>query len=70
MPFYEYECKKGHTFDSMRSIADRREPKDCPECGADSKFIFSINKKYRPTFGNPDTIWNQRERHRLRNKNG
>jgi|TARA_B100000959_G_C14719008_1_gene516097 putative FmdB family regulatory protein len=64
MPFYDYKCNKGHIFESMCSIADRKEQKECPECGAKSKHIFSVNKKYKPSFGNNDTRFNQREKHR------
>jgi len=64
MPIYDYKCKNGHTFESMRSIADRREPKDCPECGVNAKFVFSVNNKFKPHFGNQDTKFNQREKHR------
>ena len=64
MPFYDYKCNRGHTFESMCSMIDRKEPKECPECGDKSKYIFSINKNYNPTFGNDNTRWNQREKHR------
>ena len=63
MPFYDYKCNRGHTFESMCSMADRKEPKECPECGKKAKRIFSVNK-VNPTFGYKSTIWNQREKHR------
>ena len=64
MPIYNYKCNRGHIFESMCSMINRKEPKECPECGAKSKHIFSVNKNYNPTFGNDNTRWNQREKHR------
>ena len=34
MPFYEYHCPDcQETFTLLRSISDRDEPAECPECG-------------------------------------
>ena len=32
MPLYDYECKNGHKFDALTSVANRDKMK-CPECG-------------------------------------
>ena len=48
----------------MCSIKDRKEPKECIECGEKATFVFSINQ-VKPHFGNTDTQWNMRERKRL-----
>jgi len=33
MPLYEYHCKTcGHVFEQMRSMAQYRDPYDCPVC--------------------------------------
>lgn len=34
MPLYEYHCKTcGHIFEQIRSMAQYRDPYDCPICG-------------------------------------
>ena len=71
MPFYDYQCNHGHTFEEMCSMSDRNRKKECPECGEKGDVIFSINKS-KPHFGNQDTLWNMRERKRASetDKNG
>ena len=39
MPFYEYRCDKGHTFEVMQKMTD--DPvKKCPECKAKVQRVF------------------------------
>jgi len=64
MPIYDYRCKNGHTFDKMCSVQDRKEPKECIECGEKATFVFSVNK-VKPHFGNDNTRFEMRERKRL-----
>ena len=64
MPIYDYKCKNGHIFDEVCSIKDRKEPKECIECGEKAKFVFSVNG-VKPHFGNKDTQWTMREKKRL-----
>ena len=33
MPTYEYICECGVQFDGRASVADRKKPKTCPDCG-------------------------------------
>lgn len=34
MPFYDYKCEKcGHQFEAMRSMQERNDPIQCPNCG-------------------------------------
>jgi putative FmdB family regulatory protein len=33
MPMYDYECASCGTFETMRKIAERDAPVDCPRCG-------------------------------------
>lgn len=44
MPVYEYECKKGHRFERVKSIkvTDRVRDNDrCPECKSTAKLAAS-----------------------------
>lgn len=43
MPLYEYHCEFcGHMFEQMRSMAEYREPHDCPICGRPAaRMIYS-----------------------------
>jgi len=36
MPTYEYQCACGVRFDGRAPVADRRKPKECPDCGEDA----------------------------------
>jgi putative FmdB family regulatory protein len=39
MPFYEYRCEKGHTFEVMQKMTD--DPvTSCEECGAPVQRVF------------------------------
>ena len=39
MPFYEYRCDKGHTFEVMQRMTD--EPlSSCESCGAPARRVF------------------------------
>lgn len=40
MPIYEYDCAACGDFTSLRSMADRDQPCDCPECGTLSKRVI------------------------------
>ncbi|MGH2837158.1 MAG: FmdB family zinc ribbon protein [Thermoleophilaceae bacterium] len=39
MPFYEYRCEKGHTFEVMQRMTDDPVTK-CEECGAPVQRVF------------------------------
>jgi putative FmdB family regulatory protein len=39
MPFYEYRCEKGHTFEVMQKMTDDPVTK-CEECGAPVQRVF------------------------------
>lgn len=41
MPTYEYGCKGGHVWDTMRRIADRAQPLPCPDCGKAGTLRFA-----------------------------
>lgn len=43
MPLYEYHCKTcGHMFEEMRSMAQYKDPYDCPVCGEPAdRAVFS-----------------------------
>ena len=36
MPTYEYLCECGVQFDGRASLANRKKPQQCPDCGADA----------------------------------
>lgn len=40
MPTYDYACAGCGGFDAIRSIAQRDEPADCPDCGAVSPRVM------------------------------
>ena len=64
MPFYDFQCNSDHTFEEQCSYEQSKIGFECPECGKKAKRIYSINKKYNPTFSNIGTRFNQREKHR------
>ena len=64
MPFFEFQCNSEHTFEELCSYEQSKKGFECPECGKKAKRIYSINNKYSPTFSNPDTKFNRREKHR------
>lgn len=64
MPYYDYECKKGHIFEELCSYKEREIKKECPECGTKGEVIISVND-IRPSFGYAPTQWNQREKKRI-----
>lgn len=41
MPFYDYRCPNDHTWAKQRPVDDRRDPTECPECGAAGKIAPS-----------------------------
>ena len=63
MPFYEFQCNSEHTFEELCSYEQSKIGFECPECGKKAKRIYSVNNT-KPTFGNRDTLWNHREKHR------
>ena len=64
MPVYTYECSNQHTSNEYRAMDDRNNTPLCPECEEPTRLIISIPKA-KPTFGNDNTRWNMRKRHRL-----
>lgn len=40
MPTYDYACESGHRHEHFCKIADRPTHRECPECGAEAKFIL------------------------------
>jgi putative FmdB family regulatory protein len=63
MPIYEFQCNSDHTFEEWCSYEQSKLGFECPECGKKSKRIYSVSA-VKPTFGNQDTLWNHREKHR------
>ena len=63
MPFFEFRCNSEHTFEEMCSYEQSKIGFECPECGKKAKRIYSVSKT-KPTFGNINTRFNQREKHR------
>ena len=63
MPFFEFRCNSEHTFEELCSYEQSKIGFECPECGKKAKRIYSVNNT-KPTFGNRDTLWNHREKHR------
>lgn len=41
MPTYDYACPACGGFDAFRSLAQRNDPADCPDCGAASPRVFA-----------------------------
>jgi putative FmdB family regulatory protein len=41
MPTYDYACPACGGFDAFRSLAQRNEPADCPDCGAAAPRVFA-----------------------------
>jgi putative FmdB family regulatory protein len=39
MPVYEYECKNGHRFESIRRVTDIAETLVCQECKSENKIV-------------------------------
>ncbi|WP_109482414.1 zinc ribbon domain-containing protein [Paraburkholderia sp. C35] len=39
MPVYDYECAGCGRFETVRRIAERDEPADCPHCGASAERV-------------------------------
>jgi len=64
MPFYDFQCNSDHTFEEHCSYEQSKIGFECPECGKKAKRIYSVSKNIKPTFGNQDTLWNHREKHR------
>ena len=63
MPFYDFQCNSDHTFEEQCSYEQSKLGFECPECGKKAKRIYSVNN-IKPTFGNQDTRFNQREKYR------
>jgi hypothetical protein len=64
MPVYAYQCINNHENFEYRAMNDRNQTPLCAECEEPTRLIISIPKA-KPSFGNEDTRWNMRERHRL-----
>ena len=64
MPLYSYRCEDGHEFESMSSIANRNEPKECSTCGAEAHmFIVPPQISLDPTdpaFGGTWITWERK----------
>ena len=41
MPLYSFECKNGHSFDEVYSIAERDTRTKCPTCKKQAKRVIS-----------------------------
>lgn len=41
MATYDYKCINNHEYSETRSIKDEQKVKDCPECGAELKQVYS-----------------------------
>lgn len=41
MPLYEYECAKGHRFETLRPIDQRNEPIHCSVCRGLARKVIS-----------------------------
>ena len=39
MPLYEYECRKGHKTERMRTVAQRNNSPACCECGDQTRKV-------------------------------
>jgi putative FmdB family regulatory protein len=63
MPIYSFQCNSDHTFEEWCSYEQSKLGFECPECGKKAKRIYSVST-VKPTFGNQDTLWNHREKHR------
>lgn len=41
MPTYDYACPDCGGFDAFRTLAQRNEPAECPDCGTHSPRVFA-----------------------------
>lgn len=41
MPTYDYDCAGCGGFDALRSLTERDQPADCPDCGLASRRVFT-----------------------------
>lgn len=63
MPIYQFQCNSDHTFEEWCSYEQSKLGFECPECSKKAKRIYSVSA-VKPTFGNQNTLWNHREKHR------
>ena len=63
MPTYDFQCKNKHVTETIVSYSEMKKGIDCPECNKKAERIYSVSN-FKPTFGNQDTLWNHREKHR------
>ena len=43
MPIYEYTCVTcSNRFDKRRSMSQMNDPASCPDCGSESRRVFSV----------------------------
>ncbi len=43
MPIYEYTCLTcSNRFDKRRSMSQMDDPANCPDCGSESRRVFSV----------------------------
>ena len=63
MPFFEFRCNSEHTIEELCSYEHSKIGFEWPECGKKAKRIYSVSKT-KPTFGNINTRFNHREKHR------
>lgn len=70
MPIYSYRCTDGHEFEEMSSIANRKEPKECKECGAEAHmFIVPPKISLDPTdpgFGGTWISWERKREKQMK----
>ncbi|MGH8782228.1 zinc ribbon domain-containing protein [Paraburkholderia sp.] len=64
MPMYDYECANCGTFETMRKIAERDAPVDCPRCGAAVERIHTGTPMLATAGGDGDSEGSYGMRHR------
>lgn len=42
MPIYEFECQEHGVFETTKSLAQARDPAQCPDCGRGAPRILSL----------------------------
>ena len=73
MPIWNFKCEKEHEFEHICSYDDRKNPIECPECGAQANYVttfctnFQFGKNYE-SFHADRHRWNLRENKRLGTK--
>lgn len=65
MPTYDYACSDCGGFDALRSLADRNQPANCPDCGGASPRVFATAPRLALLDGHTRSAMatNERARH-------